>query len=178
MVCLVTLVSSKSTEMESGQCDAIIFDLALALEADVHRMSEKLVKVEQKQQHLSTVIDDIKQMVMKIQSTLVNVSSQMLKEDHSTTDNLPCLQCPAEFLHRNSKIGSCYFISKTQLRWNDAAEDCKRRGSHLADIQSQEENDFLVPLLVHAIYHWIGGNDNAIENVWVWGEQWQVCQVH
>ena len=172
-VCLANLVSSQSTEMDSGQCEqsnAVIYDIAedgKATGSDVRRLREELARVEKQQQRLSTVIDDIRQMVMKIHSTLANGSSQMLKEDHSTTVNVSSQRCPEEFLYRNSKLGSCYFLSSTALSWNDAAEDCIHRGSYLAEIQSEEENDYLRPL-VAGTYYWIGGNDIETENVWVW----------
>ena len=129
-ICQLNLVSLQSTEMDSGQCEqsnAIIYDIAKdgkAMGADIHRLREEQVKMEKQQQRLFTAIDEIRQMLIEVHFTTVNVSLQ---------------QCRREFLHRNSKLGSCYFISKTKLRWNKAAEDCIRRGSYLAEIQSEEE---------------------------------------
>ena len=147
-ICLVNLVSPQSTVVDNGQCDAIIVDLAensKAMEADVHRLREELVRV-------YTVIEEMR---------------QMLKEIHSTTVNVSSLHCPEEFLHSNSNLGSCYFISKTKLRWDDAVEDCIRRGSYLAEIQSKEENDYLGSLTAGTV-HWLGGTDFISENMWVW----------
>ena len=157
-ICLANLVSSQSTEMDSGQCEqsnAVIYDIAeegRATGADVRRLREEQARMEKQQQRLFTAIDEIR---------------QILKEVHSTTVNVSSPQCPGEFLHRNSNLGSCYFLSNLTLSWNDAAEDCISRGSYLAEIQSEEENDYLRPL-VAGTYYWIGGNDIETENVWVW----------
>ena len=158
-ICLANLVSSQSTEMDSGQCEQsnpVIYDIAedgKATGADVRRLREELAGMKNQLQRLYTVIEEIRQMLM---------------DSHSTTGSVPLTQCPGEFLYRNSNLRSCYFISKTKLSWNDAVEDCLRRGSHLAEIQSVEENDYLGPLLMADAYHWVGGNDIVTENVWVW----------
>ena len=150
-ICLANLVSSQSTEMDSGQCEqsnAVIYDIAedgKAMGADIRRLREEL------ERH-NTVIEEIRQMLKKVNFTNVNVSVQ-----HS----------PEEFRYCNSNLGSCYFISKTELNWNDAVEDCIDRGSYLAEIQSKEENDYLIPLTA-SNYHWIGGNNIVTEDVWVW----------
>ena len=127
--------------------------------ASLPQCREELAEMKKQQQLLYRVIDEIRQMVKEVPSTTFNVSSQMLKENHSTTVNVSCRQCPGGFLHRNSTLGSCYFISKKKLSWNEAAEDCIHRGSYLAEIQSEEESDYLNTLLVADTIHWIGGND-------------------
>ena len=173
-ICLANLVSSQSTEMNSGQCEhsnAVIYDIAeegRTTGADVRRLREELAGMKMQQQHLYTVIEEIRQMLMGGNSTTVNVSSEMLKENHSTSVTVSMLQCSGEFVHRNSNLSSCYYISTTKLSWNDAAEDCVRHGSYLAEIQSEEENDYLESLLMADAYHWIGGNDIVTESEWVW----------
>ena len=138
--------------------------------ADIPRLREELAtmesniytvveEMEKQQQRLFSFIEEIRQKVEKVRSTTVNVSSP---------------QCPGEFIHRNPTLGSCYFIGKNRLRRNDAAKDCIRRGSYLAEIQSQEENDYLASLIYgigdfDVVYgYWIGGYRNVTENVWVW----------
>ena len=94
-------------------------------------------------------------------------SDKCLRRSISLQSTHHCRNVEESFLHRNSKLGSCYFISKTKLRWNKAAEDCIRRGSYLAEIQSEEETDYMASLTT-ATTHWIGGSDIVTENAWVW----------
>ena len=158
MVCLGNLVSSQSTEMDSGQCEqsnAVMYDIAedsKAMGADIRRLREELAGMKKQQQRLYTVIEEIRQMLM---------------DGHSTTVTVSLPQCSGEFVHRNSNLGSCYFISKTKLSWNDAVEDCIRRSSYLAEIQSEEETGYLARLTTATTY-WIGGNDIVTESAWVW----------
>ncbi|XP_055883985.1 uncharacterized protein LOC106079241 [Biomphalaria glabrata] len=68
---------------------------------------------------------------------------------------------------------SCYCLYRKQLSWNSAREFClaKGNGVHLAEIYTQETNDFLIPILQASqtnIGIWLGGSDLNKENVWRW----------
>ena len=158
MVCLANQDPSHSTETDSGQWEQSIALLPV-IAKDVQRLREELVRVEQQQQQrLSAVIEEVRRMLEERNSTRVTTVS-------------PLPRCPREFQHRNSKLRSCYFFSKTRLSWADAAEDCNRRGSHLADLQTKEESDYVNISAKRDVY-WLGGNYIARgENVWVWSSR-------
>ena len=64
--------------------------------------------------------------------------------------------------------GNCYKLSKTNLTWAEAEQECKSEGSHLVSIESKEEDGFVRNL--GGKRFWIGGNDLAGEGTWVWAD--------
>lgn len=61
----------------------------------------------------------------------------------------------------------CYKYFGVSKTWMDAEVACQSYGGHLASIADQQENDFIVSLIIH--YHvWIGFNDRDNENSFIW----------
>ena len=116
-ICLANLVSSQSTEMDSGQCEqsnAVIYDIAedgKATGADVRRQREELTEMKKEQQHLYTVIEEMR---------------QMLKEIHSTTVNVSLPQCPGEFLGPLADVyhwvGGNDIVTENEWVWRNSGE--------------------------------------------------------
>jgi len=64
-----------------------------------------------------------------------------------------------------------YLFCTTEQPWVAAATDCVNAGGHLAEIDSQEENDFIrtnATALLGAVDVHIGANDRDLEESWVW----------
>ncbi len=70
-----------------------------------------------------------------------------------------------EFHHSIGGNGQ-YFVLSPQLFWDDAEALAVLYGGHLADIANEVENEFLRETFGGE--HWIGLNDEAVENSFVW----------
>lgn len=69
--------------------------------------------------------------------------------------------------------GHSYRIIEKSLTWQEAKTYCETLGGHLADIQSQEEEDFIESLLEPGNVYFIGGY-KADTSIWSWvtGAPW------
>jgi len=68
-----------------------------------------------------------------------------------------------------SAFGSnCYKYFEASLPWQNAENQCKLEGGHLASIHSKEENDFIKSITTPK-WFWIGLTDFT-EGVWVWSD--------
>lgn len=70
---------------------------------------------------------------------------------------------------------SCYYIEKdVLLTWAQANEKCERDGAYLVEIDSEDENSYLIKLATKLtpadqLYGvWAGASDLENEGVWVW----------
>ena len=70
--------------------------------------------------------------------------------------------------------GHSFALIKNYKSWDDAQNDCIKRGGHLATATSKEKNDFLVSLKGNSYYVWLGGKSEYPYNNWKWvtGEEW------
>ena len=72
---------------------------------------------------------------------------------------------------------SCYFFSFEQSStWTKANADCEAMDATLVQIESENENTFIVEKLQERYYEtllhtffWTSGTDDDVENQWVWG---------
>ena len=70
---------------------------------------------------------------------------------------------------------SCYYFSTEQTAWHDAATICQNKSATLVQLETEDENDFLLERLttLHGeswnSAYWTNGNDFDDENQWVWG---------
>ena len=58
--------------------------------------------------------------------------------------------------------GHCYQFHSNASTWNDAENDCKSKGGHLASIHSEAERLFIYNLSGNNTI-WVGGSDLAME---------------
>ena len=73
------------------------------------------------------------------------------------------LVCADGFDIVNKSLGSCYALMKTIQKWGDARTFCEERNSHLVNVGSQGEQDFLVDTINNV---W-GNFNNNNNNYWV-----------
>ncbi|XP_062411033.1 CD209 antigen-like protein E isoform X2 [Sardina pilchardus] len=70
--------------------------------------------------------------------------------------------CPVGWFTYGS---SCYYLSTSRRNWTDSRDQCLERGADLIVINSQEEQEFVRALSVHA---WIGLSCSEKDRVWKW----------
>jgi len=63
---------------------------------------------------------------------------------------------------------NCYWQITELLTWPDAEKKCVEKDSHLASINSEEENDFIFGKAAKKARSWIGGRDIEVEGTWSW----------
>ena len=70
---------------------------------------------------------------------------------------------------------SCYFFSTDTVTWLDAVTACQNRNSTLVQIESMDEDNFLVLRLkvLHGetggeFHYWTNGNDIDVQTQWAW----------
>ena len=92
--------------------------------------------------------------------------------DNWTIYNKGIPSCNTDWLTHDQ---SCYYFSTEATSWHDAVAACQNKSAILVQIESEDENYFLVEGLT--ILHgeswnngyWTNGNDFDVENQWVWG---------
>ena len=71
----------------------------------------------------------------------------------------------------------CYFWSTVKTNWTDAEAFCKKEGAHLASVNSNVTNNFIVERMreLGIGQAWLGGNDLEKESLWKWtdGAPWE-----
>jgi cysteine-rich repeat protein len=85
------------------------------------------------------------------------------------------VECAGAGRTKHPETHHCYELGTTPKSWSDAETACVARGPgwHLAALRAQAEAAFANVLLPSADV-WVGGNDLAVEGVFVWtnGEPW------
>ncbi|BFZ20725.1 hypothetical protein BsWGS_23764 [Bradybaena similaris] len=79
----------------------------------------------------------------------------------------PSTKCRARWTYFG---GSCYGFADVPLTWYQAAASCISHGAHLAEIESYEENNWLVKRLRATNFGsvWIGGSEVTARGQYVW----------
>ena len=71
----------------------------------------------------------------------------------------------------------CYFWSTAKKNWTDAEAFCKKEGAHLASVNSNVTNNFIVERMreLGIGQAWLSGNDLEKESLWKWtdGAPWE-----
>ena len=72
-----------------------------------------------------------------------------------------------------NRVLNTYTIIRSDMSWQKASEDAKKRGGHLATITSKEEQDEIERLLNQTDLHtvWLGGQRSGGGFTWVTGEE-------
>ncbi|XP_055007218.1 galactose-specific lectin nattectin-like [Boleophthalmus pectinirostris] len=68
----------------------------------------------------------------------------------------------------------CFKFFEEQKTWTEAEKSCHSLNGNLASIHSEDENTFVVGMIVEATGHlastWLGGNDAVLEGTWMWSD--------
>ncbi|XP_065926075.1 C-type lectin domain family 4 member M-like [Magallana gigas] len=67
--------------------------------------------------------------------------------------------------------GRSYCFNKKRHNWQNAKENCNQMDAHLVEIESAEENQWIISMMheISSNYnHWIGLTDLNSEGVWLW----------
>ncbi|XP_056001779.1 neurocan core protein-like [Ostrea edulis] len=85
-----------------------------------------------------------------------------------------CRRCPSSWIEYQ---GHCYYLDEKRVNWTDAKLECRKRGSHLVEIEDQEKSKWLAstflvkstcPTYLYKCTAWTGGNDVDIEGQYRW----------
>ncbi|XP_034368537.1 C-type lectin domain family 7 member A-like [Arvicanthis niloticus] len=80
----------------------------------------------------------------------------------SSTTGKRCYRCQGRWSCCGEK---CYYFSEEEKTWDESEASCKLRGSHLAKIDSREEQNFIQSRLNYS--YWIGLRKNGGRFQWV-----------
>ncbi|XP_066449336.1 CD209 antigen-like protein C isoform X2 [Eleutherodactylus coqui] len=119
---------------------------------------------------LKNHVDDQQRIVLKdvktVKLNLENVKHYFLQNITAINKTIEtiCRICPAGW----NPIGIfCYYYSMDFLSWNDARDDCIRKGSGLVMLKNKEETDALQSILEKDRY-WIGLRRDKENVEWKW----------
>ncbi|XP_040270574.1 CD209 antigen-like protein E isoform X2 [Bufo bufo] len=114
--------------------------------------------------------DDQQQMVLEdvktVKNNLENVKQNFLQDIKAINKTLEivCRTCPPEW----KPIGLfCYYFSTDTLSWDNAKDECVRKGSALAFLKNKDETDALKASLENGRY-WIGLRRDTDPGKWKW----------
>ena len=71
------------------------------------------------------------------------------------------------------EFSKCYYVIQKTMTWYEANDACMALDpdgqATLSSVKTQEENDYIQSLpLIFGYYAWLGGTDQAEEDVWRW----------
>uniref|UniRef100_A0AAY5L218 C-type lectin domain-containing protein n=1 Tax=Esox lucius TaxID=8010 RepID=A0AAY5L218_ESOLU len=84
-----------------------------------------------------------------------------LQRDRDTFQSL-LVKCPNGWKEFGNHF---YYVSTEKNNWEDANQDCLKRGAQLVIINNQKEQKFLITLNIRT---WIGLTDHETEGTWKW----------
>uniref|UniRef100_A0A8B9RPC8 C-type lectin domain-containing protein n=1 Tax=Accipiter nisus TaxID=211598 RepID=A0A8B9RPC8_9AVES len=84
---------------------------------------------------------------------------------HHFPSEIICTRCPAGWQQFDK---TCYFFSSTTKPWLGAKEFCANFNSHLAIVNTEQENKFLANHIMDNRVFWLGLTDMHTEGNWQW----------
>ncbi|XP_061179353.1 macrophage mannose receptor 1-like [Saccostrea echinata] len=107
-------------------------------------------------------------------------SNAQLPVSVSTTAAMPIsVRCGLNW-EEDPNSNNCYQFFDKQLDWMDAREVCRNNGGDLASIESRVEQAYIAGKInnMNSIALWIGINDRATENKFIWVDGSPVAYLH
>ncbi|XP_069653648.1 asialoglycoprotein receptor 1-like isoform X3 [Haliaeetus albicilla] len=86
-------------------------------------------------------------------------------EETRNLSEIICTRCPAGWQQFDK---TCYFFSSTTKPWLAAKEFCANFSSHLAIVNTEQENKFLANHIMDNRVFWLGLTDMHTEGNWQW----------
>ncbi|XP_044135027.1 C-type lectin domain family 4 member G-like isoform X3 [Bufo gargarizans] len=122
---------------------------------------------EEEQGDLKTKVANLSNMMGNLQDTLM----ANIKHINKTLETV-CTWCPVGW----SVIGpSCYFVSREEITWDNARDECYKMNSVLVMIKDKTESDSLKQLYNINKRYWIGlRRDSNEAHIWKWLDGTQV----
>ncbi|XP_040270633.1 C-type lectin domain family 4 member G-like isoform X5 [Bufo bufo] len=117
---------------------------------------------------------DLKTKVANLSNTMGNLQDTLManiKHINKTLETV-CTRCPVGW----SVIGSsCYFVSREEITWDNARDECYKMNSVLVMIKDKTESDSLKQLYNINKRYWIGLRRDLNEaHIWKWLDGTQV----
>ncbi|XP_029887234.1 asialoglycoprotein receptor 1-like isoform X2 [Aquila chrysaetos chrysaetos] len=106
----------------------------------------QLAEVKQEQSHASALLD-------------------VALEETRNLSEIICTRCPAGW---QQFAKTCYFFSSTTKPWLAAKDFCTNFNSHLAIVNTEQENKFLANHIMDHRVFWLGLTDMHTEGNWKW----------
>ncbi|XP_040270577.1 CD209 antigen-like protein C isoform X5 [Bufo bufo] len=170
-------IDEASTTMDNDISDDVYVNVDdLNKEAELKRSKEKKtpktmnLAMSEEMSHQKNHADDQQQMVLEdvktVKNNLENVKQNFLQDIKAINKTLEivCRTCPPEW----KPIGLfCYYFSTDTLSWDNAKDECVRKGSALAFLKNKDETDALKASLENGRY-WIGLRRDTDPGKWKW----------
>ena len=89
--------------------------------------------------------------------------------DDLPTEDFDVSDCPETFdgfNYMGQFLGSKYFLSNSQLTWQDAKAFCEEKGGNLVEVNGFAENNFIKNNISDPVF--IGLSDDAVEGTFAW----------
>ncbi|NXW25633.1 CL17A protein, partial [Circaetus pectoralis] len=86
-------------------------------------------------------------------------------EETRNLSEIICTRCPAGW---QQFAKTCYFFSSTTKPWLAARDFCANFNSHLAIVNTEQENKFLANHIMDSRVFWLGLTDMHTEGNWQW----------
>lgn len=176
--------------MTPEKVNEMLFDQFLSLDL---RINSTLLKVLNNKEAINGIVVNHNETLSDLQYNIEEVDMK-LNEFKDFEQNIKTLETTNDYLsaridcHSKSwqSFGqSCYHVgNRNPQTWKQAKEKCKLLNSSLAEVESKEENSFLVELAakmtseseLYGVY--LGGSDLAKEGEWLWvGSQRKIFDV-
>lgn len=143
------------------------------MKTDMAKNEPNIQTIQSDYKKVQKEIEDMKWLLDDTISTDENTYKEIRKLNKSNELISKKVDCHDSFGYAYGS--SCYHVEKeTMLTWKQAYKRCLEDGAYLAEIDSEEENTFLIKLATSLtpkdqLYGvWIGGSDLENEGIWVW----------
>ncbi|XP_010567194.1 PREDICTED: C-type lectin domain family 17, member A-like [Haliaeetus leucocephalus] len=102
---------------------------------------------------------------VKQEQSRVSALLDVALEEMRNLSEIICTRCPAGWQQFDK---TCYFFSSTTKPWLAAKEFCANFSSHLAIVNTEQENKFLANHIMDNRVFWLGLTDMHTEGNWQW----------
>uniref|UniRef100_A0A8B9LZ89 C-type lectin domain-containing protein n=1 Tax=Accipiter nisus TaxID=211598 RepID=A0A8B9LZ89_9AVES len=125
----------------------------------------QLAEVKQEQSRVSALIDTALEETPCGRLPALAYAFSVFFFSHHFPSEIICTRCPAGWQQFDK---TCYFFSSTTKPWLGAKEFCANFNSHLAIVNTEQENKFLANHIMDNRVFWLGLTDMHTEGNWQW----------
>uniref|UniRef100_M4AFS7 C-type lectin domain-containing protein n=1 Tax=Xiphophorus maculatus TaxID=8083 RepID=M4AFS7_XIPMA len=156
-------------------CRLLLLYLNNKISSDFKTLAQNFTSCEKKSSHLTAEISQVKQNNHDLQ-TKIKTLKEKIKTCEDQKENSGMFRFPYESRHSSCPKGwihsqsSCYAVNdavpRNQKTWEEAQEDCIRKGSDLTIVGNEEEKVKTDSETVYMNWFWIGLRDEG--GKWKW----------